>query len=490
MAVTGEAHKPHAVVLPFPAQGHIKPMFKLATILHHKGFHITFVNTEYNHHRLLKSRGGAPLDGPPDFRFETIPDGLPPSDADTTQDIPALFLSTKRNCLAPFRRLLAELNSSAAAPPVTCVISDAIMTFSVAAAREIGVPVVCFRTTNACSFMCNKHVRLLIEKGLLPLKDASCLTNGYLDTAVDFIPSLKNIRLREFPTFVRTTNINDPMLNFVLGETDTTSEASALIFNTFDALEADALAALEPLCPPVYAIGPVHTYVNKLPENELKSMGTNLWKEECECLRWLDSRKPNSVIYVNFGSITVLTQQQITEFAYGLANSGKHFLWIIRSDSVVNSDSSVSSLPSKFLAETKERGLISGWCPQEQVLNHISVSAFLTHCGWNSVIESLSSGVPMICWPFFADQHINCRFACLEWGIGVEIDKNVRRDDVEKLVREVVDGDEGKKMKSRVIEWKKKVEAAVGFHGSTFLNLDKLVKEVLLSNFDSSMSNM
>lgn len=167
------AKKSHAVFLPFPAQGHINPMFKLAAVLHHKGFHITFVNTEYNHRRLLRASGTGAFDGlPPGFRFETIPDGLPPaSDADKTQDIPSLSISTKNNCLAPFRNLLAKLNSSPEdSPPVSCVISDAIMTFSVAAGREIGVPVVCFRTTNACSYLCNKLIPDLIQRGLLPLQ--------------------------------------------------------------------------------------------------------------------------------------------------------------------------------------------------------------------------------------------------------------------------------------------------------------------------------
>ncbi|KAL0375990.1 UNVERIFIED_CONTAM: 7-deoxyloganetin glucosyltransferase [Sesamum calycinum] len=437
-------HKPHAVCLPFPAQGHINPMFKLAILLHNRGFHITFTNTEYNHNRLLKSLGPTGLVGTSDFQFETIPDGLPPSDADTTQDVPSLFISTKYNCLAPFRQLLAKLNASSSSPPVTCIVSDAIMTFSVTAAHEIGVPVVCFRTTNACSFLCNKHVPLLIQKGLLPLKDANCLTNGFLDTSVDCIPGLKNIKLSHLPTFVRTTDVNDPLLNFVLGETEAASRASAMIFNTFDALEADALAALYPLCPPVYAIGPVHACVDQLPENSLKSMETNLWKQESDCLLWLDSRKPNSVVYVNFGSITTLTKQQVTEFARGLADSGKDFLWIIRSDSVVGGSSAISSLPSDFVAETKERGLISGWCPQEKVY-------------------------------------------MLGMGRWCGICRNVKRDEVEEIVREVVGGSKGKKMKNRAMEWKNKAEAAVGVHGSTFLNLEKLVKEVLLSKVDYVM---
>jgi len=119
--------RPHAVCVPFPAQGHVTPMLKLAKILHSRGFHITFVNTEFNHRRLLRSRGAGALDGLPDFRFAAIPEGLPPSDADATQDVPSLCRATMENCLPHFRSLLAELNSSPDVPPVTCVVGDDVM---------------------------------------------------------------------------------------------------------------------------------------------------------------------------------------------------------------------------------------------------------------------------------------------------------------------------------------------------------------------------
>nr|UHH90529.1 UDP-glycosyltransferase [Nicotiana benthamiana] len=450
-----KAQKPHAVCIPFPSQGHINPM-KISILLHSKGFHITFVNSEYNHKRLLKSRGPYSLKGLQDFVFETIPDGLPPIDAHTTQHIPSLCLSTKENCLAPFKELLIKINSSNDVPKVTCIIFDGIMTFAVLAAQEIGVPSVCFRTTNACSFMCNKHLPLLIEKGILPLKDTSDITNGYLDTVIDCIPSMKNVRLREFPSQIRTTDINDKLLNFIMGETEGASKASAIIFHTFDTLEFNVLRDLSLICPPLYTIGPLHLLTHQLPENSLKFLGANLWKEDEDCIQWLNSKEEKSVVYVNFGSITVLTKNQLMEFAWGLANSKKNFFWVIRSDAVIGDDSAM--LPNSFVEETKERGLISRWCCQEQVLKHSSIAAFLTHCGWNSVMESIGIGVPMICWPFFADQHINCRNVCCEWGVGLEIGKNVNRNEVDKIVREVMDGEKGKKVKKKVSEWKKLAE--------------------------------
>lgn len=166
-------NKPHVVCVPYPAQGHINPMLKLAKILYRRGFHVTFVNTEYNHRRLLKSRGPHSLDGLPSFEFTTIPDGLPPSDVEATQDVPSLCESTSKNCLPYFRELLTGLNrraSSGEIPPVSCVMSDGVMSFTLDAAEEIGVPEVLFFTTSACGLLGYVHYHRLIELGYAPLK--------------------------------------------------------------------------------------------------------------------------------------------------------------------------------------------------------------------------------------------------------------------------------------------------------------------------------
>ena len=148
------------------------------------------------------------------------------------------------------------------------------------------------------------------------------------------------------------------MLNYVIVEAERASRASAVILNTFDALEKDVLDALSATLPPVYSIGPLQHFVEQVSDTRLKSMGSNLWKEETDCLEWLDSKEPGSVVYVNFGSITVMTAQQLTEFAWGLANSKKTFLWIIRPDLVVG-DSAL--LPPEFVTETKDRSMLASW---------------------------------------------------------------------------------------------------------------------------------
>ncbi|KAF3618811.1 7-deoxyloganetin glucosyltransferase [Capsicum chacoense] len=477
-----ELDKPHAVCIPHPTQGHINPMLKLAKILNHKGFHITFVNTEYNHRRLLKSRGPDSLKGLSSFRFETIPDGLPPCDADSTQDIPSLCESTTKTCLVPFKELLVKLNhtSSSNVPPVSCIVSDGCMSFTLAATQDLDIPNVFFWTPSACGLLCYMHYRNLSEKGYFPLKDASDMTNDYLETTLDWIPGVKGIRLRDFPTFIRTTNPDDIVFNFLIQETDRSKSASAIVINSFDPLEKEVLESLQKLLPPIYTIGPLHFLVKHIEDKNLECLGSNLWKEDPKCLEWLDSKKPNSVVYVNFGCITVMTQNQLIEFAWGLANSQMEFLWIIRPD-IVSGKQAI--LPSEFVEKTKERGRLTSWCPQEQVLSHAAIGGFLTHSGWNSTLESIGSGVPMICWPFFAEQQTNCWFKCTQWGIGMEIDNNVKRNEVESLVIELMVGEKGKEMKKKALEWKKLAEeAAQKSIGSSYVNIDKLISEILLKH--------
>ena len=286
----------------------------------------------------------------------------------------------------------------------------------------------------------------------------------------------KAIRLRDFPAFFRTTDPNDIMLNFVMEEAERACKASAIILNTFDALEKDVLDALTATLPPVYTIDPLQHLVHQISDDRLTNLGSSLWKEQPECLQWLDSKEPNTVVYVNFGSLIVMTPQHLTELAWGLANRNKTFLWIIRPDLVVG-DSAL--LPPEFVTETKDRGMLASWCPQEQVLKHPAIGGFLTHSGWNSTSESICGGVPLICWPFFAEQQTNCRYSCSEWGIGMEIDNNVKRVEVEKLVRELMDGEKGKEMKKKVMEWRKLAEEATRPGGSSYDNFNKLLRNVL-----------
>jgi len=307
------------------------------------------------------------------------------------------------------------------------------------------------------------------------------LTNGYLDIKLDFIPGLQNFRLKDLLDLIRTTDPNDVMVQFLIEAADRFHRASAVVFNTYDELESDVMNVLYSMFPSLYTIGPLHSFLNQSSQSHpLASLGSNLWKEDTKCLEWLESNEPMSVVYVNFGSVTVMTPQQLLEFAWGLADSKKPFLWIMRPDLVIGGSFILSS---EFANEISDRGLIASWCPQEQVLSHPSIGGFLTHCGWNSTIESICAGVPMLCWPNFADQATNCRYICNEWEIGMEIDTNVKRKEVENLVNELMVGEKGKKMRQKAMELKTKAEENISPGGCSYMNLDKLINDVLLKQY-------
>ncbi|KAJ6395718.1 hypothetical protein OIU77_020887 [Salix suchowensis] len=161
---------------------------------------------------------------------------------------------------------------------------------------------------------------------------------SYLDTTLDWIPGMKDACLMDFP-FARNKDPDNYAFRFLMDSAEGAVRAPAIIVHTFDALEPDVLDGLSSIFPRVYAIGPYQLLLNQIPEDGLKSIGYSLRKEDGDCLQWLDTKEPKSVVYVNFGSLIVLKPEQLVEFAMGLANSKHPFLWIIRSDLVIDFDS-------------------------------------------------------------------------------------------------------------------------------------------------------
>ncbi|KAG9141838.1 hypothetical protein Leryth_013961 [Lithospermum erythrorhizon] len=389
--------------------------------------------------------------------------------------------STRKNCLVPFKELLVKLNCSDDVPPVTCVVSDGVMSFGIKAAFDLGIPQVQFWTASVCAFIGYLHYRELIKRGMFPFKDDKYLTDGTLNTHVDWIPGMPNIRLKDLPSFLRTTDPQDIMFDFMGEEAQNCLNSSAIMFNTFDEFEHEALQALVSKFnyPHIYTIGPLTLLEKHVPESNVKCLNSSLWKPDSKVFEWLGQREENSVVYVNYGSVTTMSDEHFQEFAGGLANSKQSFLWVTRPD-IVKGES--GTLPDEFLDEVKDRGLLVNWCDQEKVLAHSSVGAFLTHCGWNSMMETVTAGVPVICWPFFADQQTNCHYSCEKWGIGMEIDHDVRREEVAKMVREMMEGGRGEGMRKKAQEWKRIAEECTMVGGQSYCNFDRFIQEALHHN--------
>ncbi|CAK9135699.1 unnamed protein product [Ilex paraguariensis] len=471
---------PHVLIFPLPVQGHVNCMLKLAELLSLAGIHVTFLNSDYIHRRLLcYTDAQSRFKRYPGFHFETISDGLPADHPRSGDRVMEIFDSIKAITKPRFREMLmsGRLNDETRRP-VTCIIADGIMCFTIDVAKELGIPVVCFRTVSASCFWAFFCVPKLIEAGELP-----CKGEEDMDRPLQNVTGMESfLRLRDLPSFCRVRDLNDQALQVVMSETQQTTQANGLILNTFEDLEESTLAQIRTHIPKLYPIGPLHAHLKARtafePESLLRS-SNSLWEEDQSCMGWLDDQPLNSVIYVSFGSMTILTRDQLIEFWYGLVNCGKPFLWVIRPNSV----SGELQIPAELLEGTKERGYMVAWAPQEEVLSHPAIGGFLTHSGWNSTLESIVSGVPMICWPYYADQQVNSRLVGEVWKIGMDMKDTCDRVMVEKMIGNLMEVRRDEFFRS-ANQMAKLARRSVGEGGSSYCSLDRLIEDIKLMSHD------
>lgn len=210
---------------------------------------------------------------------------------------------------------------------------------------------------------------------------------------------------------------------------------------------------------------------------EDKDDGLNCYDPNTDaCMNWLNERPDSSVAYVSFGSIAELRREQFEEIAWGLKNSNVYFLFVVRSKEQFK-------LPKDFLDETSEKGLVLSWCPQLKVLEHKALGCFVTHCGWNSTLEALSFGVPVVAMPQWSDQITNAKFIEDTWGNGVKARTNdgglITREEVEYLLKEVMDGEKGKEIRNNAAKWKKLARCAVDEGGSSDTAVNRFVANIV-----------
>lgn len=366
---------------------------------------------------------------------------------------------------------------------VSCLIMDGVLSFTIPVVEEMGIPFVYFRTISACSFWLYFCIQEMIDAGEVPLKGKDEDKLAYwnkreMDLMVTSVPGMeKLLRRRDIPAFCRVEDIDDPGFQSIKTETRRTTQATALILNTFEDLEGPVLDQIRKHIPNLYSIGPLHAHLRALLESkgmESSHYSSSFWKEDDSCIAWLDSQPPNSVIYVGFGSITMLTRDELLEFWYGLVNSGQRFLWVVRPDSIIGNGNG-NEVPVELGEGTESRGLMVEWVPQQVVLGHPSVGAFFTHSGWNSTLESIVIGLPMVCWPYYADQTTNSRFVSEVWKIGLDMKDTCDRILIEKMVRDVMEvrRDEFLETAHGMANMAKR---AISEGGSSHSNLDRLVK--------------
>jgi hypothetical protein len=265
----------------------------------------------------------------------------------------------------------------------------------------------------------------------------------------------------------------------VMGVWKRDTDTQGVLVNTFESLESRAVQAFrDPLCapgkilPPIYCIGPL---VEKVSSKQEKS-------QRHESLQWLDAQPERSVVFLCWGSKESLSKDQLKDIALGLEKSGQRFLWVVRTPADTDDPKRYLEqrpepdfnvlLPEGFLERTKGRGLVlKSWLPQVDVLNHPAVGAFVTHCGWNSTLESIEAGVPMMCWPLGAEQKMNKVFMTEDMGVAVEMAGYnagfVTAEEVELKVRLMIESGVGRELRKRAVELKKEAEKALENGGSS-----------------------
>ncbi|KAK2382243.1 UDP-Glycosyltransferase superfamily protein [Trifolium repens] len=444
----------HLVLIPPPFHGHITPMLQLASILHSKGFSITIAHTYFNSPNPSNY---------PNFNFLPYFDGLCNTQI-TSKNFIDITSTLNTKCVSPLKETLDHHIKKLANEKhekIACIIYDGLLHFIDSVAKELKLPSIVFRTTSATNFLTYHVCAQLQSKGYLPLQDSkSC----------DLVPELDLLRFKDLPIF------NLPIPNDFLQNIDKTLSITplGLIFNTVDSLEDSSLNQLQQLYKykvNIFPIGPLHMIADD---------SNNSPHENHNCISWLNNKERKSVLYVSLGSIASWEEKELTEVACGLANSKQNFLWVIRPETVKDVSVWLESLSEDVKVGIAERGCVVKWAPQSEVLAHEAVGGFWSHCGWNSTLESLCEGVPIICQPSFGDQRVNTRLLSHVWKVGLEWCNVIERDEIERVVRRLMVNQEGEEMRQRATELKHEIKMAV--NGSSCDALDELVNCILSVN--------
>ncbi|RWR76045.1 UDP-glycosyltransferase 87A1 [Cinnamomum micranthum f. kanehirae] len=441
----------HVVALPYPGRRHINPMMNLCKLLASSddSLLITFVVTE----EWLGFIGSTPT--PPNIRLRSIPNVIPSElvrGADFSRFIEAVYTKME----APFERLLEGLE-----PKVSCIVADTYMPWAVAVGRRWNVAVASLWTMAPSMFSILYHFELLNSNGHFPIFD---LSGERGEELVNYIPGISSIRLADLPGLV-----GEAVLGRALEAISFSTESHCLLFTAFYELENHVIDSLRAKFRiPIYHVGPTIPYVT--PQDMPSKDHPNV-----DHFGWLDGQPKGSVLYVSLGSFLSVSGSQMDEIAIGLKASGVRFLWVARGEA------------ARLQEVGGDMGLVVTWCDQLRVLCHSSVGGFLTHCGWNSIMESVYAGVPMLTFPIFWDQIPNAKLIVEDWKTGLRLKKEignknlVQGQEIAQTVKRLMDldGDESRELRRRAREMKESCERAIEKGGSSETNLRAFVKEIV-----------
>ncbi|CAK9157690.1 unnamed protein product [Ilex paraguariensis] len=485
MAMASQNHQPHFVLIPLMSPGHLIPMVDMAKLLAQHGLIVTIVTTPLNTIRFKTTVDRAIESGCQirllDLKLPVVETGLPEGcenmDSLPSRKLIKNFFVASSMLQQPFERVFDELQ-----PRPSCIISGKNLPWTVETARKFHIPRLFFDGMSCFAFVCTNNLEMSkIHEG----------GSNFDPFVVPGLPHQIELTKRQLP---ESLNPGSPDLTDVRNKlTAADSVADGIIVNTFEELESEYVREYRiAKGVKVWCVGPVSA-CNKLNLDQAER-GNKASVDENQCLNWLDAREPNSVIYACLGSISGLTASQLRELGLGLEASNQSFMWVIRGGEK-SQELEKWIMEERFEERTRGRGLvIRGWAPQVLILSHPSIGGFLSHCGWNSVLEGVCAGVAMITCPLFAEQFINEKLVVEVLGIGVSVGVEaavtwgmeesfglvMKRDDVKKAIERVMDkGEEGKKRREKARQVGKMARQAIDEGGSSYLNMKTLIQDIM-----------
>lgn len=455
--------KPTVVFYPSSGISHLAPSIELAKLITTHNLNALIIIVDSPPDPKISSLISTTSSTSPSISFHHLPPPPPPSNPTSDPLLLGFQLLQLNN--PNLQSFLSHLSQST---PVSAIILDFFCTVALDVAIHLQIPSYFFYSASATGL--NTLIRLpkLLAETPSPLKDLG-------DKHLHF-PGLPPVPASHVPGHF--LDPNGPFYSVFVSMYATLPKADGIIVNTFEALEKspiDALAA-ETEFPPIYCVGPL----------PLASGGSE--GERHACLTWLDAQPKRSVVFLCFGSMGTFPRAQLAEIAAGLEGSGQRFLWVVRSPPGEDPNKEVGELlPEGFLERTEGRGLVlKSWAPQTAVLSHESVGAFVSHCGWNSVLEAVSVGVPIIAWPLYAEQRLNKVYLVEAAKVAVELkgyDKEVvRGEEIEEKIKWLMETEGGEEVKERVRRMKESAEAATKEGGSSDKAWKELVKAIKKDN--------
>ncbi|XP_058730694.1 scopoletin glucosyltransferase-like [Vicia villosa] len=467
----------HMFFFPFMAQGHMIPTIDMAKLFASKGVKATIVTTPLNKPTISKAieqfKGHSNNIHIQTINFPSVEAGLPEG-CENVDLIPSpiyapAFFKAIRMMQEPFEELLIQEQ-----PHV--IVADMFFPWATDSAAKFGIPRIVFHGTSLfsiCAAQCLKKHE--------PKKNVSSDTELFL---IPELPGDIKITILQMPTVMK----DEQSAKLFREIRESEGKSYGVIVNTFYELEgvySDFYR--EVLGIKNWHLGPFSVLSRNNKEEEITSYrGKEASIDKHECLKWLDTKEINSVVYLCFGSTTSFLDTQLREIAIGLEASGKDFIWVVRR----KKEEVEEWLPEGYEERMEGKGLIiRGWSPQTLILEHEAIGAFVTHCGWNSTLEGVCAGVPMVTWPVAAEQFYNEKLLTevLKIGVPVGCKKWVRlvgdeigRNAVEKGVRRVMEGEEGEEMRKRVKVLAQHAKKAVEEGGSSYSQLNALLEELSL----------